>query len=487
MASRSLIILIVLLAFSSVSSAQTAFSHYYGNSELDSGKDVVVDSEGNVIVVGSTGSYNDNNDGYYLGLDDEGNIFESTSFGGSGSDWFEAVVPYSGDYIAVGTSNSFNNFDYDFWVVHFAQNGEVINEVAIDAGDWDFARDVVVIESGEIVVVGETYSADFGARDGWIVKLSNDFQVVDELFVGGAYEDQLNAITQLELGQLVAAGALQNAEGNHDHALWWIDENNFEITQELTYGEEEFDDYTNELTVAANGNLYLVGATNNTEGFGGIYDMYFYFVTPTGEFLEERFYGGEDVDGTNCITQLPSGEFVIAGFTYSWGNNAGLYKNAKSYRTSINGWWQSGMNPTLGDNRDEEYFGVAACPDGGYVLAGTKQDEFTEIQYVYVVKILEDNTFVEFPSYIQDANSISEVNILELDLIPEPSGIQITGDPANELNVRLFDLGGKLVHQSQLRGPVNSIDLTTLTHGLYIVDITSSKQEHFRTKISWDR
>jgi len=78
-----------------------------GGSSSDEGRDIDIDSNGNVFVVGKTSSDGEgSDDAFIVKLDDKGAIQWQRTLGGSASDRFEGCVIHSDDIYAVGATYS---------------------------------------------------------------------------------------------------------------------------------------------------------------------------------------------------------------------------------------------------------------------------------------------------------------------------------------------------------------------------------------------
>lgn len=94
-----------------------------------------------------------------------------------------------------------------------------------------------------------------------------------------------------------------------------------------------------------------------------------------------KLYGGNQSDIINAIVNTPDGGYVIAGSSISSNNGtlSGITSNG-----SMDGWiikvssigeieWQK----LLGGTQDDQFNGIAATPDGGFILAGSSNSSNT--------------------------------------------------------------------------------------------------------------
>jgi hypothetical protein len=196
-----------------------------------------------------------------------------------------------------------------------------------------------------------------------------------------------------------------------------------------------------------------------------------------GSFVFERFLGGPENDGANGIAQLNSNELALVGYTYSWGTNSPAMSNAKVYRTTPDGWWQPGMDPTLGQAQDEVFNDVAACPDGGYVAVGLARDATTFVDYVFVLKVDAENNYPAEHTIELDANDIQDLTTIGWDLEVIQNRLQISGpNLIDDATIFIHDIQGRRLGAWRLGANHISLDLTAFANGLYVINIVQKGQ-----------
>ena len=193
--------------------------------------------ENGIIAVGYSYSLSFNNgdwegiigkggiDAIIVKYDNAGNIIWKKNFGGSGTDYFYSVAPVENGIIAVGSSDTFGNGDWegvqgkggmtDCIIVKFDLNGNVVWKKNFGGnGITDVFRGVITISDG-ILVTG--YSSSFnsgdwegitgkGDSDGIIVKFDFDGNVIWKKNFGGNLNDYFYSIIDASNG-IIAAGS----------------------------------------------------------------------------------------------------------------------------------------------------------------------------------------------------------------------------------------------------------------------------------------
>ena len=207
-----------------------------GNQWLDNGVSIMLNSEGNIILIGAVAHYGGmvecNTDDYYgdvwlVELDLQGNIVWQHCYGGSHYDLGFSVIEVDAGYIFAAGSSS-NDGDVsghhgpagnapdgwpDIWVVKIDLQGEIIWQKSIGGYDSEFPMYITQTEDGGIIVIGKTFSNDgdvsgnhsnpdlMNADDIWVVKMSPGGEIEWQQCYGGlGSEDLENPHTILKKG-----------------------------------------------------------------------------------------------------------------------------------------------------------------------------------------------------------------------------------------------------------------------------------------------
>jgi len=127
------------------------------------------------------------------------------------------------------------------------------------------------------------------------------------------------------------------------------------------------DDYGHAILQAGDGGYVVAG---QTQSFGaGSWDGWLVRISEDGDSLWSRTYGGGSSDGFMDIKLTTDGGYVLAGWTFSFGNNNG---NAFILKTNQNG--DSLWSRTLGGNQYNDFRSIVVLEDGSIVVAGVDED-----------------------------------------------------------------------------------------------------------------
>jgi hypothetical protein len=213
-----------------------------------------------------------------------GGVVWSRFYGGSFTDNPAGVLETaSNNLIIVGGSDS-NDVDitnnkgsYDFWVVKSTKDGDIIWEKSFGGSEIDEARGIVSSGDGNHVIVGDTrsneqdVSLNNGAADLWLVKISDDGDVLWNSSIGGSNFDVGRSIDLTFDGGFIIAGSSRSFDGDvlqnqGQNDAWIVKINTFgELLWETTVGGSEID-FAYDSVQLNNGTIIAVGETNSSDG-----------------------------------------------------------------------------------------------------------------------------------------------------------------------------------------------------------------------------
>ena len=216
------------------STGDLVWSRFYGGSFTDAPTGILEDTNNNLITVGGSDS-NDvdisNNKGTYdfwvVKSNSSGNIIWEKSYGGSEIDEARDVVSSeNGNQIIVGDTRSeeqdvsVNNGAADLWILKITENGDVLWEKSLGGSNFDVARSINSTFDNGFIIAGSSRSSDGnvnenkGQNDAWIIKISNAGELLWEKTVGGTEIDFAYDAVQLTNGTIIAVGETSSFDGD---------------------------------------------------------------------------------------------------------------------------------------------------------------------------------------------------------------------------------------------------------------------------------
>lgn len=205
-------------------------------------------------------------------------------FGGTNNDRsYDAVQTNAGDYIIVGTSES-DDVDisqprggYDVWVIKLNQRGQVIWERSFGGSEYDAANAVVLDQTENIYVFGNTFSEDqdisspLGHSDMWLISLNQNGDLLSERSFGGSSFDVGRDLAFAPNGALWLVGYSQSEDidfstngGDNDIAILQLDQNLFP-QQHFNLGGSGLD-IAHAALPLEDGRLLVVGTSESQDG-----------------------------------------------------------------------------------------------------------------------------------------------------------------------------------------------------------------------------
>ena len=151
----------------------------------------------------------------------------SNYYGGNFTDTaYDAIQTEDDGYIVIGSSDS-NDVDvannkgsYDFWVIKISNNGDLVWEKSFGGSEIDEAHAISNTADGNYIIVGDTRSNDLdisqnnGAADLWVVKINPEGTLLWEKTLGGSSFDVGRAISKTQDNGFLISGSSRSTDGN---------------------------------------------------------------------------------------------------------------------------------------------------------------------------------------------------------------------------------------------------------------------------------
>ncbi len=270
----------------------------FGFSGADQGNTLIETSDNHLLISGvldvtasaGLGNFGRNSnrhaggDYWSIKVSSTGNLVWSRFYGGSFTDTPTAIMETpSNEFLFVGSSDS-NDVDitnnkgtYDFWIVKSDANGDMIWEKSFGGSEIDEARGIVSSGDGNYILVGDTRSNEQdvalnnGAADLWILKISEDGNLLWNRSYGGTNFDVPRSINSTNDGGFVIAGSSRSSNGdvskNQGQNDAWIVkiDNAGQLIWETTVGGSEID-FAYDAVQLQNGTIIAVGETSSSNG-----------------------------------------------------------------------------------------------------------------------------------------------------------------------------------------------------------------------------
>lgn len=250
----------------------------------------------------------------------------------------------------------------DYWVVKLDQYGEVERERRYGGGGTDQLNSMELTSDGGSIVAGYTNSFGAGNDDGWVIKLDSDGNVDWDYTYGTANRDRIRSVIQTADGGYAYAGYYDTSSGG------WVlktDLTGGNITWQRQYNPTAFGEDLYQIKQTTDGGYIVVGSYPN----GGVDDdVWLMKLNSDGTIAWQKRYGGGDADDGYAVIEASDGDFVVAAGTQSFGaggTDMWIFK-VDSNGDFTGGTWQK----TYGGTSTDQPYDIIEAADGDFVVAG---------------------------------------------------------------------------------------------------------------------
>lgn len=298
---------------------QTVWTYNYTGT--GNGDDVVLsakfDINRNIYLTGTTyKSLANNYDLFVAKLNKDGNLIWSETYNGAASNMDsggDIVLDTLGNIYIVGASMNSGTL-VDFVVLKYDSLGNQIWQNEYDFANFNDAANKVVLIGDSLFVSGVSQSAANNWDFTTISMSTIDGNIGNEIRSGGSGNgiDKLNAITYDNSGSIYITGAVLNASNNYDARTIKLNPN-LTIAWSKDYnGTDNLDDESNDIKVDNSGNVYIAGYTTNTSESKNILLIKYNSVGDT-VFTNIKNGLGNGKDQANAVCLGLDGSIFITG------------------------------------------------------------------------------------------------------------------------------------------------------------------------------
>lgn len=474
---------------------EVVWMSYLGGSKEDKALNVVIDSEMNIIIAGTTesgdfpreqafdSSYNGRRDVFLMKFNWQGEVLWSTFVGGGGEDVpTETVVDSSGNIYVAGYTTSENFPTANGLNKTAAGGGDAFLFKVTDDGALEWAtyyggtnQDMangLALHQDLIIVAGETFSDDIflldpsdstlnGTSDGFLAYYQSDGNLTKSSYWGGNGPDSIKAVT-ISGNNTYIAGVTNSTDlteglpfnntrgggddafvakfGSEGQSLW------------TTYVGGNKTEVGSDLAVTDDGTVVLTGYTTSLDfpvyqaydlDLGGGQDAFFTYLSSDGKTLVSTYFGGTAFDSNLATMVGQKGNILFAG---------------QSNSTNVP------VTKELSQNSNQ----------------GIYLGELTQIQNSFIVNSWGELCIADLPN-----NKTCEGKFYyPWDILTNSSGHVFVSDYANN-RIQIFDASGNFLQQFGSTGAgdgqfhtVNGIDIRS-NGEIYVVDRDNHRVQVF--------
>lgn len=185
------------------------------------GRDLVQTADSGFVIVGSTESIGEANDGdnvYVIKTDRVGNIEWDQPFGGLGNDFGYAAALDNNGIIVAGWTGSLAGAGYDAYLLGLDLSGNLLWETPFGGSGDDGANDLTLTAGGQYVVVGHRGNDGSMSGGGYAAKFRTSGSLVWEQVYAGVC-DKIEAVIETPDHGLLLVGSLETDDDPNIHLI----------------------------------------------------------------------------------------------------------------------------------------------------------------------------------------------------------------------------------------------------------------------------
>jgi hypothetical protein len=304
------------------SAGDTLWTRSYGGQAYDLAWAVLATADGGCLVAGQTASSGAGGDDVYLvRVDAAGATLWTRTYGGTGNDAANAMVAVdAGGFVIAGSTASFGNGQEDYYLLRVDSAGDTLWTRTYGGADRDFAYSLVETADEGFIVGGASLSYGAGNWDAYLVRTDADGIVDWTRTYGGYSSDGCHGLLACSGGGFFFTGSTHSfGAGNFDvYLVRALADGTPAWTR--TYGGPGIDS-GNACQPTADGGFIIAG---DTSSFGvGESDVYVLRIEADGDTLWTCSYGrgaSNNGDWSMAIRPTLDHHLVIAGQSETFGN-----------------------------------------------------------------------------------------------------------------------------------------------------------------------
>ncbi len=312
----------------------------------------------------------------------------ASNYGGDEDDEAFSVQETSdGGVIVAGQTYSFGAGNWDVWVLKLNSDGSVAWQKTYGGSFRDRAMSIQETDDGGYIFAGHTESFASGDENAWIVKLNSNGTIDWQKFFGGSGSDSARSIQQTRDGGYIFAGYSNSTNGGFN---FWVVKltSDGSITWQKTYDNDNaYTDQANSIIETSDGDFLVAGYTGS---YGAdTNDAWIIKINSVGNIIWQRSFGGNLRDGFESVQETRDGNIIITGYTKSFGTGEldGWVVKLNSEGAVI---WQK----TIGGSANDYFLeSTESASDGSVIVAGYSSIDTTGDQ-AWVVKLASDGSVI---------------------------------------------------------------------------------------------
>ncbi|NPA35005.1 MAG: hypothetical protein GXO48_08775, partial [Chlorobi bacterium] len=230
-----------------------------GSNKVEGGHGIIQTKDGSIVMVGETNSFGNNKDMYVVKLDLNGNVLWTKVIGGPNTDVaYQVKEDNSGNLVIVGYTYSNTHGLDDIAVLKLAPNGNVLWAKAVGTPARETAYGLWIDNNDDIYIAGYHYNnTNPNGYEALILKISPSGNIIWSTTVGKSGFEEARTLCVKGTEVYVGGTTSSVGSGKYDLLIMRLNKSSGNLVWSKTYGSADFD-YM--YTIVPFGNDLLLGA-----------------------------------------------------------------------------------------------------------------------------------------------------------------------------------------------------------------------------------
>ena len=467
-------------------------------------------SYGDYLITGTTEDVvNDQYDAFIMRIQSDGTlVWQVTEGVPADDDYANYIAELSDGTIAICGASS-DGVTLDAWLCIVDEFGDFVDEEFYGLSGLDEAFSFIETSTGEFIICGNSYDDVNEDYDGIIIKALSDLTEDWMYYTNTTLDEFYTDIVLMDNGDIVIVGSEEDdVNGDMDLLLERVNDDASSVIYSYTFDYEAEDDWANRIYVDGT-DFYIAGGVTNSGGLES--DAFLAKVNVSnGTFIWAETYGDDRDDEFLDFDFTSDNGFICVGYsdysamrtdlylvkTDEFGQQielASLTTTAASAILSTTA--TTGGNITDDGNGDVTARGVCYSTTSNPTTANSKTTDGSGIgSFVSNISGLTPNTIYYVRAYAENSagtaygneitfttgtSGLSNSEFTEIAVYPNPasdyilvSGIKISSDNIAEI----YNETGQLIKSIALND--NKIDISSLSEGIYILHLSINESNH---------
>jgi Secretion system C-terminal sorting domain len=471
------------LLFVQIASAQSRFYKLYSGTGFDKGEDVLALPDSSYLIAGSSGSFEQNAQGFLMKIDSLGAYVWSQAYGAQETEEVKRVFyrPGMGYYLA-GMSNSWSGGNYDPMLIFTDLSGNQQWIKTYQNPTWDRIHDGVQTKDTGFVLVGERQATLGAEADVFLMRLDKNGDTLWTKTLGTAGADRANSVIRVSDSLYVVGGEWFVADSsatkgfvmqiNDQGVVQWFD----------TLGHLSGDFVVSDLTQTPFGIQFAGNHAFTPEN----HNVFSGSISINGQVINQNApQDGTFISDDKCqqMAYLAPQDRSIYGIQVQNHSTFPEYFDLNfGYVDALFGYWL-GLPNTMIINQGYDNIGnIRPTLDGGFIATGYNsvivdgQNQLNGGSNVFVLKVNGDGS-----AYVQTDTVFATQQLVGLSPLFAGSEVLMFPNPVAAVLhfgwsgsvpklIEIQDAMGNLL-QRETMTPAQTIDLSNWPQGIYLVRI----------------